>query len=465
MRKILFPVVTILSVLIFTSGCKKWADEKTDIYKYNPPAGQPVSDATPLCGSIKGVMLSGKTYTIGCDVYVNQGDTLLIQPGVTINVTNGSGIAVRGILVSQGTRLQPVIMTVPGLAKDNTPGLSYAADSAHSSNRLWKGIACDTSCPMLVLKWTHIDFAGAAYGKTFGPAVQQKAGTSFNLLFQNPNGYFIVEDCWLWGGTDDCIRVSSGKIHVFRNTFEKTGGTGGDCVNVKGGTTGTMAYNFFIGTAYNGQKASNKGQGIGAPQTSVVMYNSTFVNGGRGVVPGQRGSTVNFEEVARGAFYNNVAVNCRVGYRVVNNPAADTAHLTYSNNYQYADSLVIANNFFTSGTVCTRPQPTDLPNPASYLPANFDYTNPKYDGTPVVQKLNPMFVNYPLPSPYSPWGLTSIGSYNFHIQPGSPLAGKGYTGVHPLVVVPLDAVYGASEVTPPGVDLGCFQINGSGNQH
>ncbi len=454
-----------LAVLSLGTGCKKWADEKTDIYKYTPPPGQAVSDATPLSGAIKGVMLSGKTYTIGGDVYINHGDTLLIQPGVTINVTNSAGIVVRGILVSLGTQASPVTMTVPGLKKDYTPGLAYAADSAHSSNRLWKGIAADTSCPMLVIKWTHIDFAGASYGKSFGPAVQQKATTAYNLLFQNPNGAFIMEDSWVWGGTDDCIRVSNGRIHVFRNTFEKCNGTGGDVVNVKGGTVGTMAYNFFIGSAYNGQKASNKGQPVGAPQTSVVMYNSTFINGGRGVVPGQRGSTTNFEEGARGAYYNNVAVNCRVGYRVVNNPAADTANLSYGNNYQYADSLVIANNFFTTGTVCTKPQATDLPAPSSYLPANFDYMNPKYDGTPVVQKLNPMFVNYPLPSPYSPWGLTAIGAYNFHIKPGSPLIGKGYTAVHPLVVVPIDPIFGATEVTPPGSDLGCYQVNGSGNQH
>ena len=410
-------------------------------------------------------MLSGKTYTIGCDVYINKGDTLVIQPGVTINVTNNSGICVRGVLASLGTKAQPVTLSVPGLLKDNTPGLAFKADSAHSSTRLWRGIACDTSCTMLVLKWTHIDFAGSAYGTTFSQAVGQKPTTSFNILFQNPNGYFIMEDCWMWGGTDDCIRVSQGKIHVYRNTFEKSGGSGGDIINVKGGTTGTMAYNFFIGTAYNGQKASNKGQPVGAPQTNIVMYNSTFVDCGLQVVPGQRGSTINFEEGARGAFYNNVAVNCRVGYRVVNNPAADTTNLSYGYNYQYADSLVIANNFFTSGTVCKKPQSTDLPNPATYLPANFDYTNPVYDGTPAVQKLAPMFVNFPLPCPSSPWAITSVGNYNFHIQPSSPLIGKGFTGVHPFVVVPLDPTFGASEVTPPGADLGCYQSNGTGNQH
>lgn len=216
MKKIIIPIIVVIAVFAH-AGCKKWSDEKTDIYQYIPPPGQTVSDATPLCGSIKGVMLSGKTYTIGCDVYINKGDTLVIQPGVTINVTNNSGICVRGVLASLGTKAQPVTLSVPGLLKDNTPGLAFKADSAHSSTRLWRGIACDTSCTMLVLKWTHIDFAGSAYGTTFSQAVGQKPTTSFNILFQNPNGYFIMEDCWMWGGTDDCIRVSQGKIHVQYN--------------------------------------------------------------------------------------------------------------------------------------------------------------------------------------------------------------------------------------------------------
>jgi hypothetical protein len=104
------------------------------------------------------------------------------------------------------------------------------------------------------------------------------------------------------------------------------------------------------------------------------------------------------------------------------------------------------------------------------LPANFYYPNPpanSYDGTPVVQYANPMFVNYPLPVPggLPLFSITSIGNYDFHLQPRSPLIGKGNTTVKPFVTVPLDPVYGASEVTPPGADLGCYQSNGTGNQH
>jgi hypothetical protein len=463
-----FSLLAICGSLFFT-GCTKWAEDKSNIYKYTapPPSGGVISETTPLSGSIKGVMLAGKTYTLGSDINIPAGDTLLIQEGVTIYSTNSAGIIVHGVLVSLGTQANPNTMTVQGQAKDNTPGLPLSQDPAHTG--LWRGIMCDTSCTLLVIKWTHIDFAGAAYGNVDGPAVEESAGTSFNILFQNPKGSFVLEDSWIYGGTDDCIRISNGKIHVFRNTFEKCGGSGGDCVNSKGGTVGTEAYNFFIGTAYNGQKTSNKGQGVGSPQTNVVMYNSTFVNGGTQIVAGARAGGIDVEQGAKGAFYNNVFVNCRVGYRVVNNPVADTANLVYGNNFQWADSLVIADQFFTFGGVCTKPEPTDLPNPASYLPANFFYQNPPanaYDGSTVVQKLNPMFINYPLPVVGLPlFSITSIGSFNFHLQTNSPLIGKGNVSVQPLVVVPLGAVYGASEVTPPGADLGCFQINGTGNQH
>jgi hypothetical protein len=462
----------IVAVLLLAAGslagCNKWAQDKSNIYKYvAPPAPDGISDSTPLCGSIKGTMLAGKTYVLGCDVNIPSGDTLIVQSGVTIYATNSAGIVVHGSFISLGTQASPNTFTVQGQTENNTPGLPLSQDSAHAG--LWRGIMCDTSCPMLILKWTHLNYAGAAYGNVDGPAVEQSAGTSYDILFQNPNGIFVMEDSWLYGGTDDAIRISSGRIHMFRNTIEKGGGSGGDEFNCKGGTIGTMGYNLFIGTAYNGQKASNKGQGIGAPQTNVVMYNSTFVNGGVQIVAGARAGGIDFEQGARGAFYNNVFVNCRVGYRVVSNPIADTTNLTYGYNYQYADSLVIANQFFTYGTVCTKPMTTDLPNPSTYLPAGWDYENPavnSYDGTPVVQQLNPLFVNYPLPSPYPLFSITAVGNYNFHLQPGSPLRGKGTTtAVTPYTVVPIDPIYGATEVTPPGADLGCYQFNGTGNQH
>jgi hypothetical protein len=160
-----------------------------------------------------------------------------------------------------------------------------------------------------------------------------------------------------------------------------------------------------------------------------------------------------------------VAVNCKYGFRVGVNPPPDTANLSYGNNFQYADSLSVANQFYPVGYLA-RPQVTDIPLPASYLPANYT-PGAVYDGSTVVQKNNPQFANYPLPAPGNiPLaGINAIGNFNFHLQAQSPLVGKGNTKIQPLVVVPVDPVYGATEVTPPGADLGCYQLNGTGNQH
>src|ERR1700761_8967975 len=170
-----------LTVFLFAatlSGCNKWAQDKTSVYKYiaPPPPGGAIPANTPLCGSIKGVMTTGNTYNLGCTINVPAGDTLFIEPGVTINADTNSGIIVHGMLISLGTQAQPNVMTVPGITKNNTPGLPITQDPAHKG--LWKGIMCDTSCKMLILKWTHVDFAGAAYGNVDGPAVGQSSGTS-----------------------------------------------------------------------------------------------------------------------------------------------------------------------------------------------------------------------------------------------------------------------------------------------
>lgn len=474
MKKYFFPLILIALAASF-SGCQKWKGEHTDIYNYTPPAANPVSDKAPLsCGggstvvSVKGTMLSGKTYTVsaGCDIVINPADTLLMQPGVTLNMGAQSSLIVLGTLVSNGSKDQPNWITAPGMVKKDAPGAATVAqDSAYAGH--WKGIIGGPNCNLMVLRWTHVEYAGYTEGNATATIAGAGAGNQFSILFANYKGNFIMEDSWLYGGVDDPIRISAGKVAFFRNTFEKNGIHGGDCLNVKGGTTGTMAYNLFIGTATNGQKASNKGQATGAPQTNIVMYNNTFISGGYRQVQSGRGGCINYEEGAAGMYYNNVAVNCKYGFRVVGSPVADVAHLSYGNNYQYADSLSVANQFYPTGYI-TLPQATDIPSittSARYLPSNYKLGD-IYDGTDVVRINNPLFLNFPLPTSGHPFAdYSAVGTFNFHLQAGSPLVGKGNTSIKPLIVVPLDKIYGLADATPPGADLGAYQLNGTGNQH
>lgn len=474
MKQIKMTVVGLMLMLALAS-CSK--NDTSNVSVAQVQVGQAVSSAAPLSGSIKGTMLSGQTYTISKDVTVNAGDTLLIQKGVTVKVTNAAAIIVKGTFVSLGTKDAPVTISDPTRVK--TTGSSTAtSDSAYAGG--WTGIYCDKTCPLLVLKWTHLDFAGA--GLQTIPFTGPSVGDQYCVYFGNPNGNFIMEDSWIYGTPDDAVRFYGGHVNIMRNTLEKCGGTGGDGFNAKGGTQGNMAYNLIIGGATNGTKSANDG-GI-QPQCMIAMYNNTYVdNGFRNTGTfGARSGSVEVENNSRALVYNNLIVNCRFGVRIAggNNVTAkvylaDTtgphsgdpiAQTAYGYNYVYGDDVSLTNQFVPTNiaqAVVTHPQSTDIPNMASFLGAGYSF-GMQYDGSSLVGKNNPMFVNYPLPN-VNYQTQASVDSYNFHLQSTSPALGKGTTSFSPVMNVPVDENFGSSGITNPGKDIGCYQSNGTGNQH
>jgi hypothetical protein len=459
---------------LWLAACKK--SDSAQISAAQIQVGQSVSSSAPLSGAIKGTMLANQTYTISGDVTVNAGDTLLIQKGVTVKVNNSANLIVKGTLVSLGTKDAPVTITDPRRTK--TSGTSTAtSDSAYAGG--WGGIYCDKTCPLLVIKWTHIDFSGAALQSI--PFVGPSVGDQYAIYFGNPNGNFILEDSWIYGTPDDAVRFYGGHINIMRNTLEKCGGTGGDGFNAKGGTQGNMAYNLIIGGATNGTKSANDG---GLPiQCMIAMYNNTYVNDGfrnTGTF-GARSGSIEVENNSRALAYNNLIVNCRFAVRIAggNNTTAkvylaDTlAHTdgailqtAYGYNMYYADSTVLANQFVPTNVaqaVVTRPMATSIPNMAAFLGSGYTF-GMQYDGSSLAGKNNPQFKNYPLPN-YNFKTQASVDGFDFHLQSNSPAIGKGFTGFSAVANVPVDANFGSGGITPPGKDIGCYQADGTGNQH
>ncbi|MEO6546406.1 MAG: hypothetical protein ABIN94_00340 [Ferruginibacter sp.] len=474
MKNFISSILICAGLVAMLNGCKKNHADYYDLYQYTPPPAKPISDAAPLCGSISGTMLAGKTYTVSCDVYVNPGDSLIIEPGVRVNFENSAGLIVQGNLFSLGSAERPIYFGVSGQTKTDAPvqGYTAAKDSAFAGK--WKGVIGDKTCKYLILKWTHIEYAGALLGNSVAPLLGLTAtDNSYAVFFSNANGYFVFEDSWIYGTTDDAIRIagSGGKFAIFRNTFEKCGKSGGDVLNVKAGSTGDMGYNFFIGNATNALKASNAGSGLGISNCEVHIYNNTLINGGWRQTKSGRGGSINFEKLAYGKAFNNLMVNCRWGLRL-SSDIPDTAYLyknNYGNNFYWADSLSVANQIFpyTPGAV-TKPMQTDIPNPYSYLPTNYFYTPcVAYNGAAAVQAFDPQFYGYPLPvtGGYRLQDITGIGNFKFTLKSTSPCIGKGNTNFSALGVVPVDAKYGVSYYPAPGKDIGCYQFDGSGNQH
>ena len=451
--------VVFITVTLFSS-CKRGSDA-TYISKKQTLQASAISDT--LHGTLKGTLVQGKVYYMDGPVTINAGDTLFIQSGVTVNVISSTAyFYVKGTFISLGTSSAPNWITVPYLTgankQDNLAAAQNPAiDSAFTSARNWCGIQCDTSCGLLVVKWTHIEFCGHNY---VTPPISTLKSPSWAIYFSNPNGFMILEDSWIYGTVDDACRFAGGKICCMRNTFEKVSYTSGDCLNAKHGTVGIMAYNLFISTATNGTKASDKGSGS-VSQCQIDMYNNTYVNGGWRQSSTAHGADLDYEQNARGQAYNNLLVNCKVGLRVVGNPVADTANLFYGNTFKYADSAIMIDQFYPTGNI-TKPMPTDIPNP-SFLPTGYTLGG-TYTSDTLAGRNNPMFVNFPLPCPLG-YVIDYLGSADFHLQPGSPALNKGFTGFTPNNVVPVDPIYGASQITLPGKDIGCFQADGSGNRH
>lgn len=470
MRKYGFIINGLWIAGLLLSGCTKKLDTK-ELYRAPKVVAQPISDAVclgsnPSNNAIKGTMLAGKTYTICGDVYVNEGDTLMIEEGVTVNVTGNYGIGVKGTFISHGTQQHPVLFTVPGVVKTDTYGADPNLDPALQAK--WIGIIGGVTCPLMVVKWTRIEFGGAAIPTSSG--IRQVYTSPYPLFFQNPNGVFVLEDSWMYGSKDDPLRILGGKASIMRNTFEKCGYTGGEALNGKAGLRGDFAYNLCIGCATNGPKLSNAGALAGVPSSNMRIYNNTIINCGYRRSAAGRGGSINFEEGAGGMAYNNLIINCKFGVRVVQNPIADTANIRYGYNFTYCDSQSVANNIYPTLalSVCiTNAVPTDIPVPSTFLPSGWT-PGATYTANPVILGANnPQFVNGPVPMPAGRnlRDISFVGSYDFHLKPTSPCIGKGYTGFSARADVPVHPIYGATEITQPGKDIGAFQFNGDGNHH
>jgi len=436
----------IVSALLL-SACHK--EESVKISTAVISAGQTITSDT-LTGSVKGTLGTGKTYYFRADITINAGDTLLMQAGSKL-IALGDGkstatspqITCNGTFISLGTADANNYITV-------TDSLRTTASIGKG---FWGGIQCGATSGDVIIKWTHLEFAGGPAGASADPAVFAAGDPRNFLSYTNINGNCIIEDSWFYGSTDDGIRILHGKVSVMRNTFEACAKAGGESLNMKAGSVGDIAYNVSIGGATNAFKVSNSGGGT--VQTNVYVYNNTILNSGMRQVKSGRGGSINYEKGAQGKIYNNMIINCRYGLRIT--PDADTLHITYNNNFFYSNAQYQINAFYTSDgrgvkqgkdIMSTTPK-TNNPLFASYNVDQFDFSA----------------VTPPLDISAMPLTIITAGQYNFSLLPGSPALRKGEADIFTAQkVVPQGGLYGAT-TNGPGVDMGAYQSDGSGNKH
>jgi len=457
-----------LATLLF-AACKK--DAEVTLTPDEPVLGSFINEGDTLNTknasngrAIKGTLKAGGTYYLHSDygdAVINAGDTLLIQSGVKVYFTGPStgptaigtqnhapGLKVNGTLIVLGAKDKPVVFTVQDPALRSDPAKDPQNPNTDPAFKgYWGGIQGGVTAGDIIIKWARLEYLGG-----LAPATDPRPNRArYGIFLQNPNSNFVLEDSWLYGSFDDMVRVAGCKYEIMRNTFEKVGFQAGECVNVKSGSVGDIAYNLVVGGTGNAFKSANAG-GL-SPQANMNMYNNTIVNTGYRQAKVGEGGSLEFENQGRGNS-NNLLVNCAFGLGVMGAngsvPAADLPNVKYGNTYNYGDNTSITSQFLPAGYV-TAQQSSDI--------------NGGNGTTPGAN--NPKFVNFPLPAPIGFDFISHdyVGTYDFHLAAGSPAIDKGFTGFAPYAVVKLDAVYGATEITAPGKDIGAFQQDHKGNQH
>jgi hypothetical protein len=461
-----FNILTVATAVFFATAC-----HKAEIAKISQPVTQvgAIITSDTLKGTVKGTMLSGKTYYFSSNITVNGGDTLLMQPGTKL-IALGDGttyqtapeIFVHGTFISLGTQAQPNYITVA-----NAATLHQQANSQNYTNVFqgwWGGIFCEPG-PVtaedpnptggdLIIKWTHLEFAGGPSGPADDIGVYTPQGSPrWTIYFGNITKNIVLQDSWIFGSRDDAMRVAGGHVDISRNTYELCGVAAGEACNIKSGSVGDVDYNMVIGAATNAFKISDAG--TTGTQCNINCYNNTMVNCGyRQNSTSGHGGSIDFEKSAKGNAYNNMIVNCAIGLRVLS--SADTKNIKYNNQMYYGYNQAIVNQFNASDGVSTF-QTGDIysttPQANNPLFYNFDVNAYNYTTFPA-----PVTANNQTPA------IVMVGTSSFRIMSASPAYSKAGTGLTAYNTGTSTGNY-APNVTLPGKDIGAYQYDGTGNQH
>ncbi len=413
MRK-LTMLLGILSILTFTLISCGEEDVRPDIIDTEEPEDEGIAgDMTEIEFEV------GESYEVVGDLFVPEGQSVTIPAGVKLEFQEGSAgeawfIEVFGSLYVLGEEGNRVVLTA-------SEELINSAKN-QGIGQLWGGIIGTTTTGDLVIQYADILHVGGttrsenamALPATGGGGELDAGDASYALYFvreagARQDGIFVLNHSRIAFTPDDAIRINGGKTLMTYNVFEVTGGTGGDAVNIKGGSSGDFAFNLFYNLATNGLKSADTGPGErGRLETN--FYNNTFVQAGfRRAEPG-RGAGLNYEANSYGACYNNLMVNTRFGLRLVaGEDQPDVSKMEFGHNWYYGAVQTIVDEFYPSSATSSvgligndprTPKPsTDVaggpgendPLFVNFDPSDFEFSgNENIDSDPLRLDVTPM---------------------------------------------------------------------------
>lgn len=389
---------------------------------------------------LTGTLESGTTLEVDSHLLVPEGESLTIEPGVTL-VFSSKGVGVNhvaieftvdGNLYCLGTEDQPVRLTVA--EDERTQANTFAG--------LWGGIVAGASCEEMIIDHTIIEYTGGQVVEG-SPAAENGYYTAGDdaypqITTNNADGNYVITNSIIRNGWSDGIYMMGGNAIIADNIFSANGYDGAEAVNVKSGCKVDVAGNIMFSPNTNGLKLSSSDQSEVRHQALIQAYNNTIINSGWRR-DGEKGGCVYVEEMANVSVFNNLLVNCK--FRAIT-PAWSTP--TEEDCYDRENSMVDY-NYYASGNVKSSlvfsGEYEDDGEILHYSGAEYpyqgyaydheEYDNEKVDVNSKIAEnaedaaaMDPDFVNYDInadPALYE-WN----DSWDFHVNAGSPVLEGAY---------------------------------------
>ncbi|NOX47972.1 MAG: hypothetical protein GXO89_13440 [Chlorobi bacterium] len=345
-------VVLFAAFVIGVSSCRKTNDaepeQETDEYT--------ISDNGSGTGTT--TWKSGKTYFIEGFVFVNEGQTLTIEPGCIIKGKAGQGenasaliVARGGKILAEGTADNPIVFTAEAddlngsvsttdrglwgglivLGKaglNSTPGESQIEGIPTSEPRGRYGGSNDDDNSG-VIKYVSIRHGGTDIGE----------GNEINGLTLGAVGRgTIIEYVEVIANKDDGIEFFGGTAQLKHILVAYVGD---DCFDYDEGFRGKGQFWYAIQDANEGDRCGEHDGGTdpetGTPFAIPTIYNATYF--GRGADAGKR--TITFRDNAGGHYLNSIFANQSKGIDIENLADAQDSYA------QFADgNLSLESNVF-----------------------------------------------------------------------------------------------------------------------
>lgn len=349
-----FVFAMLLSVTAFFASCGN--DDEGGADTDTPGEDLTITDNGEGTGTT--TWTAGNTYLLDGFVYVNDGQTLTIEPGTVIKGKSGQGetasaliVARGGRIIAEGTADAPIIFTAEadllngnlgttqGLwggiimlgnaGLNSAPGESAIEGIPTSETRGLYGGTSDNDNSG-VLKYVSIRHGGTDIG----------AGNEINgLTLGGVGSGTTIEYVEIFANKDDGIEFFGGTVNT---KYVISAYCGDDAVDYDEGYRGKNQFTFVYQNTGDGDRGGEHDGGTdpedGNPYATPMFVNCTYVGGG---TDGKR--TITFRDNAGGQYHNSVFANFTRGIDVEFLASGESSYKRFE-----AGQLILANNTFSN---------------------------------------------------------------------------------------------------------------------